>query len=402
MGVDEAGGRRRYEDSGLAEPVPQRGRGNQHRGKGQREYQRDREAERLSWLGIRHVLFAQGPDREAGAVGCRGNAGANQRERKRAQRGDAGGCEHHGHQNDGGDGRERRACDRRGDDAGTFLNPRSHGADGRGAGDETRCEPCDREAKARPEQPNENVSGGADRHHQYDDNPDRARIERVIGSHRLIGQQREDHQCRAGEDQRVPHLRLGQHRTDEMMQRSACREQHGKGDGDAGRQCGLLHRETAEQRGQHQGNLGGKARVLVAGSEIGDGRQRGHARNRDGQHQRAAHHHAGCPGQRDDRERADSRRRAGRAFPFAALPLGADQKPDAERHREVQEQGREIEHVASCSSDHLSAASRSPSQRPVRRPPGSQAPILMQIIAECAALWEATSFATRFARRKSQ
>ena len=170
------------------------------------------------------------------------------------------------------------------------------------------------------------------------------RIEGIIGSHRLIGQQGENHQGRAGEDQRIPHLSLGEHRTNEMMQRRASREQDGEGDRDAGRQRRSLHRETAEQRGQHQRNLGGQAGVVVARSEIGDGGQRGHAGNGDGQHQRAARHHADGPGQRDDRERPDSRGRSRRPLPLAALALRADQKSNAKRHREVQQQGRKVEH----------------------------------------------------------
>ncbi|MDP1868467.1 MAG: hypothetical protein Q8L13_19290, partial [Bradyrhizobium sp.] len=97
-----------------------------------------------------------------------------------------------------------------------------------------------------------------------------------------------------------------------------------------------------------------------------------------------------------------SRRRAGGTFPLAALALGADQKSDAERDREIQKQGRQIEH--SIPVRQVASASRT-ARRQHGRPTSSRRnrSMLMQIIAECAALWEAVPFATRrFARQKDR
>jgi len=50
--------------------------------------------------------------------------------------------------------------------AALMVNPRCHGADRGRARNEPRCETCYRETTTRPEHANEDVTRGADRHHQ--------------------------------------------------------------------------------------------------------------------------------------------------------------------------------------------------------------------------------------------
>ena len=237
------------------------------------------------------------------------------------------------------------------------------------AGHETRHQPAGGQPGTWPEQPQRDMAGGLQDQDQQHQRRQLARLHTGQPGHWLLRHQRDQHQCQGGQQQAVVQLLLGEQLRRKVVQAPASRQQGRHGRAHASAQRRLCHRQHAHHVGDHQGQLGGHARVGWRGwlewvvrplriLRIVFGRAARPQPQAVGIGQPGQHHHRQAAqrhqqglrqplGQRASQRHQGEASNAGRAAPgshaLAAFALQADQQTYAQRHRQAQQHGHQLD-----------------------------------------------------------